>query len=235
MPGSNSAPGLLLFDIDGTLLLGRGIPRQAFLEVIQKRYPDFPNDHSIRFSGMTDPRIVHQLLSTNGFASEVNETLIREIIEDFIILLQQRMTPQNPPELLPGVKTLLDYCTDNPECYLGLVTGNVMQGARIKLSAAGLYSYFQVGAFGSDHADRNLLPPLAVKRASLYFNREFDKNRTWIIGDSVNDIVCARVNQIRCLAVPTGFTTWEELWKEHPDELIPDLTDLNRVTSILGI
>lgn len=226
---------LLLFDIDGTLLLGRGIPRKVFLEVIQKRFPDFPPDSTIRFSGMTDPQIVNELLSFNGYGSKLSDILIKEIISDFVGLLAERMTRKNPPQLLPGVRNLLDYCNENPDCYLGLVTGNVMQGARIKLNAVDLYRYFAVGAFGSDHKDRNKLPPIAVRRASLYFNINFPKDRVWIIGDSIKDVQCAKANDLKVLAVTTGFTSEEELLDHNPDFLIPDLTRIEQVIEILEL
>ncbi len=228
-------PKLLLFDIDGTLLLGKGVPRQVFLEVIRKRYPGFSRDQSLRFSGMTDPQIVHELLSTNGYGTHLNPTLVQEIIDEFIELLAERMDRKNPPEILPGVRTLLEYCESRQDCYLGLVTGNVMQGARIKLTSADLYHHFAVGAFGCDHIDRNQLPPIAIGRAVQYFDQSFDTDRIWIIGDSVKDVICAKSNDLKCLAVSTGFTSEEKLRAEYPDHLLTDLTDLDRISEIIGL
>jgi phosphoglycolate phosphatase-like HAD superfamily hydrolase len=226
---------LLLFDIDGTLLMGRGIPRKVFLNVIQRRFPDFPSDQKVRFSGMTDPQIVHDLLSFNGYSYLLTDRLVQEIIDEFIIDLPHQMNRANPPQLLPGVRELLEYCDTHPACFLGLVTGNVMQGARIKLDAVDIYHYFAVGAFGSDHRDRNQLPPIALERAAHYFNRNFSKGQVWIIGDSVKDVQCARANQLNCLAVSTGFTSEKELMEEKPDYLLPDLTDLRHVLRITGL
>ncbi|MGD9488294.1 MAG: HAD family hydrolase [Calditrichaceae bacterium] len=223
---------LLLFDIDGTLLLGRGIPKKVFLEVVRHRFPDYQNGETLRFSGMTDPKIVHDLLMANGFKEKVTPELETEILDEFVRVLEERITPENPPLVLPGVVELLDRCTREENIFLGLVTGNIMQGARIKLTAAGLYHYFAVGAFGSDHIDRAFLPPLAISRSEKYFGQTFAPEDVWIIGDSIHDVTCAKANKLKCLAVYTGFTSKDELLDENPEYLLENFLDTNNVMSI---
>lgn len=226
---------LLLFDIDGTLLSGRGIPKKVFLEIIQKRFPHFTNGEHLQFSGMTDIQIVTNLFKMNGYGGEIDPELIDGILADFTTNLAKNMNVKNPPKILSGVFELLDRCMLLPSCYLGLVTGNTMTGAQIKLRAGGLYHYFAVGAFGNDHSDRNLLPPVAVERAEQYYDKTFEKENIWIIGDSIYDIRCAKVNDLKCLAVYSGITKRDELQAEQPDYIFKNLQNTNHILEVFGL
>ena len=230
----NNSPKLLLFDIDGTLITGRGIPKKVFLQTVGKRYPNYPAEKDFRFSGLTDPVIVQKILEVSGAPDFDNHTLINEILNEFLDCLQKNMNKDNPPHLLSGVSELLEACHKIDECFLGLVTGNMERGAEIKLSAADLDHYFPVGAFGSDNYDRNLLPPLAVKRAEKFYNISFSKENIWIIGESIHDVRCAKANGLRCLAAAASTTTEEELHAEQPDAVLKDLSDLQKIMNILG-
>jgi len=226
---------LLLFDIDGTLISGRGVPKQVFLDVMRRRYPEFRNGESLQFAGLTDPLIIRKLLGMNDFHAEPNDGVIAEILDDCMKELAVKMNPSNPPRVLPGVRELLNYCRSRTDAYAGLVTGNMALGAKIKLQAADLYQYFAVGAFGSDHWNRNELPPIALKRAQVYFSNSFDAANSWIIGDSIYDIRCAKANGMKCLAVASSVTPATELLAENPDVLLNDLSDTGIVAEYLGI
>lgn len=226
---------LLLFDIDGTLLSGRGIPKKVFLEIMRKRFPHFTNGEHLQFSGMTDIQIVTNLFKMNGYDGEIDPELIDEILAEFTTNLAKNMNVKNPPKILSGVFELLDRCMLLPNCYLGLVTGNTMTGAQIKLRAGGLYHYFAVGAFGNDHADRNLLPPVAVERAGQYYDKTFEKENIWIIGDSIYDIRCAKVNDLKCLAVYSGITKRGELQAEKPHYIFKNLQNTNHILEVFGL
>jgi len=224
---------LLLFDIDGTLITGRGVPKKVAIDVIQKRFPDFENGHHIHFNGMTDPLIVQQVLASNNHKIELDDPIIDVILDEFLAELKIHVTPENPPDILPGVYKVLDACTQNENVFLGLVTGNMMHGAKIKLSAAGLYKYFAIGAFGSDHWNRNQLPPIAIDRAEQYFAQDFSKEDIWIIGDSPKDVECAKVNGLKCLAVLTGKMEKEIMLNAGADFVMNDLSNLNEFLTIL--
>jgi phosphoglycolate phosphatase-like HAD superfamily hydrolase len=116
---------------------------------------------------------------------------------------------------------------------LGLVTGNIAEGARIKLEAVDLYKYFPIGGFGDDSKDRNDLPPIAQKRAETYYRVNFATDDIWIIGDSVHDIYCAQKNGLRCLAVSTGWTSREKLANADPEFLEDNLSDTQKIQDIL--
>ena len=118
---------------------------------------------------------------------------------------------------------------------LGLVTGNIEEGARIKLLPTGLWPHFRVGAYGSDHMDRRRLPSLAARRAHALVGHTFAPTDVVVIGDTPHDIDCARAFGAVAIAVSTGQYTRAALLAEHPDHLFDDLADVERVLeTVLG-
>ncbi len=224
---------LLLFDIDGTLITGHGVPKKLALEIIQKHFPGFENGQQVQFNGMTDPLIVQQVLAANNHKIGLDDPIINVILDEFLDKLKTHVTPKNPPTILPGVQELLEACNQNNNLFIGLVTGNMMRGAKIKLSAAGLNNYFVIGAFGSDHWNRNHLPPIAIDRAKQYFEQAFLKENIWIIGDSPKDVECAKVNGLKCLAVLTGKIEKDVMFNAGADVVMKDLSDLDEFFTII--
>jgi len=224
---------LLLFDIDGTLLSAQGVPKKVFMQILHRRFPEYAHGSSLNFSGMTDPQIAMNILKMNHSQHSDNRQLIQDLLNDFLDELSLHITSRNPPRIYPGVIELLETCRYRRGCFLGLVTGNMQRGAYIKLSACGLQNYFPVGAFGSDSPDRNQLPPIATQRAEAFYGRQFKKEDIWIIGDSIYDVRCARVNNLHCLAVCTGLTEAAILKAEHPDAIVSDFRDTQKIMEIL--
>jgi phosphoglycolate phosphatase-like HAD superfamily hydrolase len=222
---------LFLFDIDGTLISTHGLPRRAMRTVLNKRFDDFSYDDKFNFSGRTDWEIVEYLLHFD--AKSVNQELIHDILHEFSIELEQELQNGKKPYIYAGVEVLLQKLHIAQDVYLGLVTGNIKKGAHLKLRAAGLSHYFPVGGFGDDSKYRNDLAPIAIQRAKDHYKFEIDKRNIWIIGDSVYDVICAQKNALRCLAVGTGWTQFEELEGVNPEYLVRDLSDLNKILNIL--
>ena len=227
----NNHSKLLLFDIDGTLLSARGIPKTVMSRVLANRYEDMKYDHTYDFSGRTDPEIIEYLLTYDNRRSDPD--LITSILKDFAAELESEFAGQHKPFLLEGVQELILALAELEEVCLGLVTGNITKGARIKLEAVGLESFFPVGGFGDDSKYRNSLPPIAIARAEAYYGRQFKKNDIWIIGDSIYDIACAKHNNLRCLAVASGLTAQAILAESRPEYLKADLSDLENILNIL--
>lgn len=224
-------PRLVLFDIDGTLLTAHGSPKIAMGRVLLRRYPDFNFDRDFDFSGRTDPEIIEYLLEYDN--REVSDALIADILREFCIELDIELAQGEKPELHPGVMELLTKLDAMPDISLGLVTGNVAEGARIKLKAASLDTYFPVGGFGDDSKYRDDLPPFALERAEKYYGKKFPGMNTWIIGDSIHDIRCAQNNRLRCLAVCTGWTSRENLIKENPEYIEDDLSRIDHIMNLI--
>lgn len=226
---------LLLFDIDGTLLDTKGAGRAALRTALRVTCGETGPIDSFDFHGKTDPGIVRALLRAAGWEDrEVDErlddlwpTYLREL-ERELASRDGRVTPY------PGVTELLDRLRADPRFALALVTGNVARGAWRKLGAAGLEDHFEYGAFGSDSEHRDALPPLALQRASRRLGRRVAPEDAWVIGDTPEDIRCARSSEIPVLAVATGRHRPEELHRHGPDHVFPDLGSIDAVLEALA-
>ncbi len=224
---------LVLFDIDGTLLNARGAPRTAMIKVMLRRKPDFSYNSNYSFAGRTDWEIIEELLLHDDPGFKITEAVLRQIMREFAIELEKEMKKIAPPLVFAGVAKLLQALSVNENCRLGLLTGNIKDGAKLKLRAGGLEKFFSFGAYGSDARNRSDLPVIAMNRAEKLFGIRFSVRDTWIVGDSINDISCAHDNDIRCLAVATGWTSRSELKRHNPEFLVDDLALTEEILSIL--
>jgi phosphoglycolate phosphatase-like HAD superfamily hydrolase len=120
---------------------------------------------------------------------------------------------------LPGVRALLERLASDRRVVLGLLTGNIERGARVKLGNAALSDFFPFGAFGSDAARREDLPPIAVERASRFAGHHFRGRDVVIIGDSIHDVRCGVPHAATTIAIASGKTAAETLLAENPDHL----------------
>jgi phosphoglycolate phosphatase-like HAD superfamily hydrolase len=227
-------PQLLLFDIDGTLLSTHGVPRRAMERVLQKRFNNFTYDNEFNYSGRTDWEIVDHLLDFSGIEYPRHYSSLQTIFADFAYELEIEIKNGLKPHVYQGVFDLIKMLNDNSGFYLGLLTGNIAAVARLKLEEVGMYEYFPVGAFGDDAKERNKLADIAIQRAQDFFENKIDRKNIWIIGDSIYDVRCAKVNALRCLAVCTGLTSHAELEKENPEHVVDDFADVEQVINILN-
>ena len=127
--------------------------------------------------------------------------------------------------VLPGIAALLTTLRARDDVLIGLLTGNVQEGARVKLGFFGLYDYFTCGGFGDLHLDRDDVAREAVNNVRQQLNGSLLRERVWVIGDTPLDVRCARAIGARVVAVATGWHTPEELATHAPDLLLPDLSD----------
>lgn len=224
---------LVLFDIDGTLIRCGKAPRRAIMESMTRVYGSAGNIDGYSFSGRTDSQIVFDLMVAQvGNPDEVLNGL-QDALSGYVQNLDQYLRPEDVT-VLDGVPILLEELSGQPNVVVGLLTGNVEEGARIKLSRAGLDRFFYngrepVGAFGSDHMDRNELPPVAVERAYRRYGKKFSKKDIVIIGDSPHDVTCGRAVGARSIAVATGWHSVQELLRYDPDFALENLSDTTKV------
>jgi phosphoglycolate phosphatase-like HAD superfamily hydrolase len=200
---------LLLFDIDGTLLLRAHVEHRraladAVLDVWAVRDP---GPAAVPAAGRTDVEIAREICLLGGVAADRFDGAI----DDFHIACAEAYARRCPPDLrdrlAPGVPDALAQLAARPGAVLSLVTGNLEPVARLKLRRAGLHRWFAAGqgAFGSDAEDRAELPALARRRAgALDGGAAYPRDRTVVIGDTPRDIACARADGVRCVAVATG-------------------------------
>lgn len=215
---------LLLFDIDGTLVDTDGAGRAAVRTAMDAVYGETGPLDTFDFHGKTDPGIVRGLLRAAGWEdAEVDERL-DDFWPRYLRELERELADRDGRVVAcPGVPGLLGELGTDPRFELALVTGNVAAGAWQKLAAAGLDEHFRYGAFASDSEFREDLPPLALRRARKHLGRRVGPEEAWIIGDTPEDIRCARSAGVRVMAVATGRHDLAQLESHGPDRLVPDL------------
>lgn len=182
------------------------------------------NLEHVSFAGKTDLQIVREILLLNGFSDAEAAQLQSEVLKTYVEAAREMIKPHHV-EILPGVRSLIEHLAREDNIQLALLTGNHEVTAYLKLQAVGLDGYFPFGAFGSDHADRAELPPIAVRRALAHTGRTYAGKDIVIIGDSENDVRCGRGIGAFSVAVCTGYTAREALAAEAPDALLDDLCD----------
>src|SRR5881275_872492 len=222
---------LLLFDIDGTLIHSGGAGVQALKSAFKERFGITDDLHDIEIAGMTDSGIVVSILKKHKIAA-TNEN-VSAFLDSYVHFLSLEL-PRCEGKLLPGVLELLKKLKLRPHLVLGLLTGNVSRGAQLKLEHYGVWHFFEFGAFADDHQDRNELGAFARARAQEKHGREFSEDEIDVIGDTPRDIACGKALGARTIAVATGMWSREKLAEYHPDILIDDLSDVDRLIDTLG-
>ncbi len=242
----NTNKRLLLFDIDGTLVsVERAASRQMLRDVLAEVL-DIPiaPDFVWELGGKTDFQIVHEIAAHFQLpAAMVDER--REFIKESLTKRTEPLATPSLVELLEGVQELVHRLSERDDVTLGLLTGNIKQTAYLKLRPYSLEGFFSFGAFGCDHVQRTELPPIAIHRANTFVhasNRNyispsappsFTLEKTMIIGDTLNDIACARAHAIPVLAVATGAVSYERLAEAAPEFLVHDFSDTAGIVKIL--
>lgn len=232
-------PTLVLFDIDGTLVDTAGAGRlglEASFRTVFGRDDIERHASRVRFGGQTDPRIISMIAEEAGIPPADVEARYAELREAYLDALRKELALPNPRRrVMPGVPALLDMLAARPDVFLGLVTGNIEDGARIKLDAFGLNHYFVDGGFSSDHPERGEIARIAHQRLSRRAGFHFPADRVMVIGDTELDVACARANGFRAIAVSSGWASRDHLEAARPDTLLPDLTDVEAVLGAMGL
>jgi phosphoglycolate phosphatase-like HAD superfamily hydrolase len=200
---------LILFDVDGTLIRGTGMGRRAleraFAEVFDLRVEEHPEIRNVPFAGQTDPTILAGMARALGIDPEPFQSH-RAAFEDAYYRHLRVTVAQSPDKhLCPGVKELIPRLAREPRLLLGLLTGNLERGARIKLDPFGLNSYFAFGGFGSDHEDRGALAARALELARGRCGQPIAADHVLVVGDTEYDVLAGRRNDFLTAGVVTGF------------------------------
>ena len=216
---------LVLFDIDGTILLTDGAGKRAIHRALVEVFGGTgPDDH--RFDGKTDPQIVRELMRMEGHGDEHIDAHMSPLLERYVAYLDEELrNGASGVRVMPGIHELLDALDARDDVMLGLLTGNLLAGARAKLGSAGIDpDRFRVGAYGSDHETRGELPAVAQRRARDELGIDVAGRNVVVIGDTPADIACGRGIGARAIAVATGGYTVEELRAHSPAALFADLS-----------
>ena len=212
---------ILLFDIDGTLLSSAGAGKDALEKGMAAK---FGVDHivdGLSLSGRTDKGILHDLLRLHGI--EHTEASYETMMKAYLANLPECLKSVQG-KILPGIKTMLEDLKTRDDCAVGLLTGNLRAGAKIKLGHFGIFEHFEFGGFGDHHLDRDDVAREALGEIHTRFGKDFSTSKIWVLGDTPLDIKCARAIGAKVLAVATGWHTMKELESHGPDLLFEDLT-----------
>lgn len=223
---------LLLFDVDGTLVSTSGRAGHALAEALGATFGVTVCLAGYHFSGKTDPLIVRELMAAAGYSEQTVSPHLDEVFAAYLARLDQALGP-DAVRVLSGVRELLDNLQTRTDVALGLLTGNIRQGAELKLRRARLWSYFEIGAFGSDSEDRNQLVAVARERAMVHWGHDFRPEDTVVIGDAAADVHCARAGGARAVVVATGGTPIADLARLRPDALLESLVSPDTLPALL--
>ncbi len=231
----NSLEILVLFDIDGTLLLPDGAGRASLALALEQVYGTAGNAQSFSLAGSLDRRTVRVLMTDAGVADNVIWSRFEELGHVMELHLHERIAAGlHNVHPLVGAHTLITTLNQRSDILLGLITGNFEGTAHIKLAAAGFApEMFRVGAFGHEADARDELPRLAVGRAASLTGHEFRGKQVVIIGDTPSDVTCGQGIGARSIAVATGWTSRGELQAAGPDYLFDDLADNDAILSAI--
>ena len=211
---------ILLFDIDGTLLkVDSTFMRGLIAEMLAEYQPSLNIDElaEIPFAGRTDKAIFNDLIQQ----SRLSEHTFEEIKDAYIATLNDHLH-SGVITVFEPVREVLDYCRQE-NMISGLLTGNFEEVAYLKTRLAGIDHHFPFGAFGCDHAERNLLPEVASQKASHYLERDVLTEHCVLIGDTPHDIEAGKHAGCKVVAVTTGFYEKETLKEHEPDLLLDSL------------
>lgn len=216
---------LVLFDIDGTLLASGSAGRRAITRAFAEEFDDLAFFDQVRFDGKTDPQIVAELCTAAGVPERATPEWTAGLLARYVLHLEREVGERGHLiRPLPGIPALLAALEAVEGVCVGLLTGNVEPGARLKLGAAGLpFDRFRLGAFGSDHAERPALPAIAARRAAPLFGREPRGGEVVIIGDTPADVTCGAALGARAVAVATGAYDPEALAAAGADAVFATL------------
>ncbi|TWT42543.1 HAD family hydrolase [Botrimarina hoheduenensis] len=211
-----------LFDIDGTLLLTGGAGMYAFADAFQAEFAVAKLSREVPFAGRSDRGIAAALFEAHGIPN--TDENWRRFYAAYVARLDDHLH-RCGGEVLPGVITLIERLEAQGNVHLGLLTGNVAAAAKLKLTHYGLWDRFAFGGFGDEHPDRNDIAATALDRAREHHGPSTGQERVVVIGDTPNDVRCARAIGAYAVAVPTGHTDVMELAAANPDVLVENLTD----------
>jgi phosphoglycolate phosphatase-like HAD superfamily hydrolase len=190
-----------------------------------------PGSPAYRYDGKTDRQIVREVMRLEGHSDEHIDSRMTQLMELYLEGLRAGASSGKfNVQPLAGVPEILDALEARDDVVLGLLTGNIAPGARIKLSAAGIDpDRFRVNAFGSDHEHRPELPAIAQRRASEVLGLDIAGDRLVVIGDTPADIECGRSLGARSIGVASGHYSMEQLMAHDPYTALPSLADTQQV------
>jgi phosphoglycolate phosphatase-like HAD superfamily hydrolase len=212
-----------------------GVGRRAIERAFVLRYGRCDVLRDIRFGGMTDRAIARAGLAALGEPVEGAgvESAIDALLADYVVLLAEELAHETAFRLHPGVLTTLDALGARPGAAVGLGTGNVRAGARVKLAHVGIFERFAFGGFGCDHEDRAELLRIGAARGAAALGVPPAACRVVVIGDTPRDIAAARAIGAESVGVATCSHGRAELLAAGATRAFADLTAPGALATLL--
>ena len=212
---------IILFDIDGTLLASGGAGKLALETAFTEDFGQEIRFH-VPYSGRTDRAIVRELFESHNVVHTPEN--VEKLMAGYLRRLPECLVRMQG-RVLPGVADLLAHLGGRNQVAVGLLTGNVRAGAKVKLGHFGLFEHFAFGGFGDHHFDRDDVAREALAAVRDHVRDHVNVDRVWVIGDTPLDVRCARAIGAKVLAVATGTHTFEELAASGPDLVLENLVN----------
>lgn len=224
---------LILFDIDGTLVLTGRAGMRAMNRACQDLVQGDEPMAGVTFAGRTDWSILEDILRKHG--QTMDEALLAELRDRYVWHLAEEIHRPGTgvKDVMPGIRELLDALHQREDAALALLTGNFIEGARIKLEYFDLWRYFPCGAFGGDASNRNDLVPIARARARECGIPDIEPANVLVVGDTPNDVECALVAGATPIAVATGGFSVDQLRASGAEIVFEDLSDTAKFLELL--
>lgn len=224
---------LVLFDIDGTLVLTGAAGLRAMNKACAELVGHADALEGIPVAGRTDRIILSEVAERAG--RSLDDALLDELRGKYVANLRREieLPGRGTKAVMPGIRPLLDALERRDDVFVGLLTGNFESGARIKLEYFDLWRYFRCGAYGDDAADRNALVPFALERARGCGLPDLAPEHILVVGDTPHDVACARASGAVPVAVATGTFTIEQLRATGAEVVFQDLTDMEAFLKLL--
>jgi len=225
---------LLLFDIDGTLILSGGAGRRAMSLGFQEVTGVAGGFDTVSMMGRTDTGILQEVLDTHGMAWEAD--LVRRFKKSYFRILAEELNrPQDGQMICPGVVPLLSALEMRDDVLLGLLTGNWSESSGIKLRHFRLDRFFSVGVYADDSAKREDLVPIMLDRVKKVRGWTMPAKNVFVIGDTPLDVRCGKPHGVQTIAVATGIHSLKELGTAEPDHLFENFLDQEAFFRAIGI
>jgi phosphoglycolate phosphatase-like HAD superfamily hydrolase len=225
---------LLLFDLDWTLIYTGGAGVRALDVAFEKIFQIPRAMKTVSPDGKTDPAICREMIRVH-LNREPEEGEISRLCRGYLAQLALEIPTSPGYRILPGIPTLLEELASRPGVLMGLGTGNLEEGARIKLARADLMKYFRFGGYGSDAEERPAVLRAGVRRGESILGKPMSPRDVVVIGDNIRDVEAGKAIGAATVAVASGPMTYEELSATRPDHLFHDLSDTPTVLSALTI
>ncbi len=219
-----------LFDIDGTLISSGGAGKAALEMAMAAEFGVTHAIEKLQLSGRPDRAIILDLFRLHIIDDKPEHW--QRLTAAYLSHLPACLA-SHKGRVLPGIAALLAELARR-KIPLGLLTGNIRAGAKVKLGYFGLYDHFTFGGFGDQHLDRDDIAREALAEVKARLNGQHSPDRIWVIGDTPLDIRCARAIGARAVAVATGWHSMDELAAHQPDLLLADLSDATALLERCG-